>query len=115
MNKSEAYKIVYNDLVSKDNTSLFRGNYDAVNGTPEFMHGISTVIENIAFHVGEDTQYEFDEMFTHNMVLSEKRAERTLYHKSVKYRFRKRFSKIRSFLRLIIYKVVKSVRGSLEE
>ncbi len=114
LNKTEAYKIVYNDLVSKDNTSLFRGNYDAVNGSAEFMHGISTVIENIAFHAGEDTQYKFDEMFTHNMILSEKRAERALYHKSIRYRFRKRFSKVRSFLKWVKYKVLKFVRGELD-
>ena len=99
LSKKEAYEIVYNDLVSEDNTSLFRGNYDALNGSVEFMHGISTVIENIAFHVGEDTQYKFNNMFTHNMSLSEKRADSIKYHKSTRYKFINRFDTVLRFIR----------------
>ena len=107
MNKSKAYKIVYNDLISKDNTSLFRGNYDAVNGSAEFMNGIHMVIENIAFHVDENTQYNFDSMFTHNMVLSRKMAEHILYNKSFKYRFKKNLNVIKN-------KVFKFIKGVLK-
>lgn len=94
MNKQEAYEIVYKDLVSKNNSGLFRGKYDARNGSRDFMFGIQTVIENIAFHVGEPVSNSFSDMFTHNMVLSEEKAEREKRQKSLVYKI---LSKIHEF------------------
>jgi hypothetical protein len=111
LSKKEAYEIVYKDLVSKDNASLFRGTYDAVHSSEAFMYGISTVMENIAFHVSEETHYEFNTMFTHNMVVSERRAENILYHKSFKYRVRKNFSRVRLCLKFTARKLRKFVGG----
>ena len=47
MTKQEAYKIVYNDILNRD-IGLFLGRFDAKNGKPEFMYGISTLMEFIA-------------------------------------------------------------------
>ena len=68
MTKQLAYAIVLNDLLE---CPMFKGIYDAENGSEHFMHGISTVMENIAYHVSEDCAIDFSEMFIANMIDSE--------------------------------------------
>lgn len=65
MTKQEAYKIVYNDILSRD-IGLFIGRFDAKNGKPEFMYGISTVMEFIAFECGEEDYEDFQKIWFEN-------------------------------------------------
>lgn len=69
--KVEAYRIVLEDLLSK-NAGILNGKYDAKNGNPQFMYGVSTVMEMIAYSVNEKTGDSFSEMFFKNMEKSEK-------------------------------------------
>ena len=68
MSKEEAYKIVYEDLKTH---SLFRGIYNAKNGSKSFMYGISIVMECVAVGVSDETYEKFKEEFLDNMVKSE--------------------------------------------
>lgn len=74
MNKTDAYYIVYKDLT--EDIGMFTGVYDAKNGKPEFMHGIATVMEYIAYQVGDDCYEAFCDKFCENMRKSEKRARK---------------------------------------
>ena len=75
MNKADAYYIVCKDL-TKD-IGMFTGVYDAKNGKPEFMHGIATVMEYIAYQVGDDCYEAFCDKFCENMRKSEERVKQT--------------------------------------
>ena len=68
----KAYKAVYNDLMKVD---LFRGHYDAKNGSETFVRGIGTVMENIALHVSEETANKYMQEFTNNIQDARKRAK----------------------------------------
>ena len=72
MNKQDAYKIVLNELLK---VNMFRGVYDAKNGNEDFMDGILTVMEYIAFGADEKVGAEVTSQFTKNMVESKVRAE----------------------------------------
>lgn len=63
-----AYKLVYKDL---RRVSMFRGVYDASNGSEEFMHGVQTVMEMVAF-VAED--FNFETVFFDNLTYSQIKA-----------------------------------------
>lgn len=63
-----AYRIVLKDL---SKISMFRGVYDAKNGSATFMHGIMTVMETIAF---EAEDFNFEQKFNDNMIRSEIKA-----------------------------------------
>lgn len=49
---------------------LFVGKYDAENGSEEFMYGVNTVMEYLAYQVSEKYGEEFCEMFLVNMIQS---------------------------------------------
>ena len=68
MDKTEAYKIVFEDL-SKVN--LFMGNYDAKNSNETFMYGISTVMEMIATQVSDDCLMDYLNKFDANIIKSQ--------------------------------------------
>ena len=68
--KKLAYKIVYNDLMKM---SICRGVYDAKHGQVSFMHGISLVMEAIAYRVNERTGDEFVDTFLENMTKSKEK------------------------------------------
>ena len=70
MDKKEAYRFVYEDLVK---CNLFKGIYDARNGNIYFMNGIATVMEVIADDAG--CYDEFCELFSDNILKSEKKAK----------------------------------------
>lgn len=71
--KRDEYKRVYDDLTQA--TSLFTGRYDAENGDPNFMYGINTVMEYIAYEAGGyDLLDEHSAMFSDNMEYSEDKA-----------------------------------------
>ena len=67
MDKKEAYQIVLNDLLE---CGMFRGRYDATHGSQQFMLGIATVVEFVAF--GCDKLEEVSDTFIQNMIRSEK-------------------------------------------
>lgn len=62
-----AYKLVYEDLISDNAPNLFKGIYDAINGSEKFMYGIDTVMEFISYNCSEETYDSFSEMFFNNM------------------------------------------------
>lgn len=72
MNKREAYKIVLDDLLE---CNMFKGIYDARNGKPEFIYGIQTIIENIAYMIDDETGDKVSDMITRNIIESMKKAE----------------------------------------
>ena len=78
MNKSEAYKIVFEDLTKCD---MFKGIYDAEHGKDSFMYGVLTVMENIAFNVSEECGDKFSTKFTENMNKSHEKAVLNLLKK----------------------------------
>ena len=69
----EAYKIVLDDILNSG-CGLMIGEYDAKNGSPQFMYGISTVMEYIAYKVSEEEGNNFSELFTKNLIKSEEKA-----------------------------------------
>ena len=71
MNKSEAYKIVFDDLMQ---CNLFRGIYDSKHGNNNFMYGIATVIEYIAHGVSDEYLEKFTKEFTQNMIASKEKT-----------------------------------------
>lgn len=56
------------------NEGLFAGNYDAINGNPEFMYGISLLLEYLAYSVDENFGNEVEDIFVKNMIKSEKKV-----------------------------------------
>jgi hypothetical protein len=73
MKLQEAYKMVYEDMLQSE-CGLLVGNYDAVNGGKQFMYGISTVMEWIAYRVSEEEYNAFSDVFIKNMLDSERKA-----------------------------------------
>ena len=73
MDKSEAYKIVFDDLIQCD---LFKGIYDAKHGNEQYMYGISAVMECIAQGVSDECYESFNNKFINNMLESEKNKRR---------------------------------------
>ena len=69
--KQAAYKIVLEDMI-ENGTPLFVGKYDAKHGSAEFMCGIETVMEVIAYAAGDEN---FDNMFLENLVESKRQAK----------------------------------------
>ena len=53
---------------------LFVGEYDARNGDEKFMHGVSLVMEWIAYRVSEEDYNEFNDLFIKNLIKSEQKA-----------------------------------------
>ena len=70
----EAYRIVLNDILN-NGCGMFVGNYDAKNGSAEFMHGIATVMEYIAYSICDEHGDDFSDMFIKNMIASEQKAQ----------------------------------------
>lgn len=69
----DAYRIVLNDMLNSG-CGLLVGEYDARNGSEQFMHGISTVMEWIAYRVSEEDYNEFNDLFIRNLIKSEQKA-----------------------------------------
>ena len=65
MTKQEAYKIVYNDILNRG-IGLFLGQFDAKNGKPEFMYGISTLMDFIAYQSSEKDYDDFQIIWFEN-------------------------------------------------
>lgn len=71
MDKKKAYEIVLDDLT---NLKLFNGYYDAKHGKKDYMYGINTVMECIAYKINDEVGDNFSEKFIKNMILSEERT-----------------------------------------
>ena len=69
----EAYRIVLNDILN-NGCGMFVGNYDAKNGSAEFMYGISAVMEHIAYSICDEQGDDFSNLFIKNMIASEQKA-----------------------------------------
>jgi hypothetical protein len=69
----DAYRIVFNDMMNSG-CGLLVGQYDAKNGKAEFMHGIATVMEWIAYRVSEEQGNDFSDLFVKNLTESEKKC-----------------------------------------
>lgn len=68
MDLKKAYQMVFDDLY---NCPMFQGKYDAINGNPHFMSGISTVMEVIANRAyDDDFAKKFSNEFTDNILRS---------------------------------------------
>lgn len=50
-----------------DECTLFRGNFDAVNGSLEYMYGISAVMTYLADMVSDEYSNDFSTMFFDNL------------------------------------------------
>lgn len=75
MLKRLAYKIVYDDLTKPSGCELFVGKYDAKNGVDSFMNGIWTLMEFIAYKVGEKNGDKFNKLFIDNLEKSKQEAK----------------------------------------
>lgn len=69
----DAYRIVFNDMMNSG-CGLLVGKYDAKNGNEKYMLGVNTVMEWIVYKVSEAQGDDFSELFTKNMVESQKKA-----------------------------------------
>ena len=56
---------------------MFRGEYDAKHGNESFMSGIATVMEYLASLVDDTFYQEVSDAFTHNMVKSQEKVQKT--------------------------------------
>lgn len=64
-----AYKLVYDDIVNSG-VGLFTGNFDSKNGNKNFMYGICTVMEFIAYNASEQDWKDFEEIWFKNFIKS---------------------------------------------
>lgn len=74
MNLTDAYYLVFKDLTEDE--GLLTGVYDAKHGKADFMDGIATVMECIAYKVGDDCYEAFCDKFCENMLKSEEKAKK---------------------------------------
>lgn len=70
--EKQIVKKIIEDLMKQN--GLFAGNYDTVNGNPEFMYGISTLLEYIAYSIDENFGNDVEDIFVKNMIKSEKKV-----------------------------------------
>jgi hypothetical protein len=74
MDLQKAYEMVLNDIV-ESGCDLFLGSYDAKHGNKNFMYGIKTIMEFIAYKVSEEQGDEFSHLFINNLIKSEKKLD----------------------------------------
>ena len=76
MNKAlrKAYEMVLNDIANSG-CGLMVGKYDAKNGNEDFINGVSTVMEWIAYKVSDEMGDDFSDTFTQNITISKQLAE----------------------------------------
>jgi len=80
--KQDMYRKVYKELVS---IPLYSGKYDALNTDPEYMYGIESVMESVAYNAGgNELSDEFETMFFNNMEYSEDLAFEKLTDRVIK-------------------------------
>lgn len=72
INKNTAFKVVFEEL-SKNR--MFQGHYDHQHGTVDFMCGIMTVMEYIAYNISQEVGNDFTNQFVKNMCQDKKKNE----------------------------------------
>ena len=83
MNKEEIRQLVSKMM----ECPMFRGEYDAKHGSESFMDGIATVMESLARLVDDTFYQEVSDVFTHNMVKSQEKVQKTSWQICIsKYR-----------------------------
>ena len=70
----EEKKVLAKVLDRMHQIGIFKGVYDAENGNKNFMYGISTVMECLAYGVSEDVGENYNHEFLKNMLESENRV-----------------------------------------
>lgn len=69
-NEKQTIRKVIETIIYGD--GLFAGNYDVENGNSDFMYGISSLLEYLAYSVDADLGNEVEDIFAENMLKSEK-------------------------------------------
>ena len=67
-------KVIEKVIDGMNDCGLFYGHYDAKNGSPEFMNGIGTVMEYLAYLVSDEYGAEFEDVFLKNLIKSEEKV-----------------------------------------
>lgn len=57
---------------------MFNGIYNAKNGSAQFMYGISTVMEYLAYRVSDEYGDSFSDTFVNNLIASEQKVEEVI-------------------------------------
>lgn len=57
---------------------MFEGRYDAKSGKEEFMFGIATVMECLAYMVSDEYGDSFSDTFVQNLIASEQKAKEVI-------------------------------------
>lgn len=70
----EEKKVIEKVVDGMTECGLFCGRYDAKNGSASFMHGVSTVMEYLAYLVSDEYGAEFEKKFLNNLIKSEKKV-----------------------------------------
>ncbi len=70
----DAYRIVFNDMMNSG-CGMLVGEYDATNGSQEYMHGVALVMEWIAYRVSDAQGDDLSDLFVKNMLISEQKAK----------------------------------------
>ena len=73
MNKEEIRQLVSKMM----ECPMFRGEYDAKNGSESFMYGIATVMEYLASCVDDTFCQNVSDVFNRNMVKSQEKIHKT--------------------------------------
>lgn len=55
--------------------NLFVGKYDAKNGNKDFMYGVASVMECLAYMIDDECGYNFSHEFYENMLTSEEKLD----------------------------------------
>ena len=58
--------------------NMFNGIYDAKNGSAQFMYGISTVMEYLAYRVSDEYGDSFSDTFVNNLIASEQKVKEVI-------------------------------------
>ena len=58
--------------------NMFNGIYNAKNGSVQFMYGISTVMEYLAYRVSDEYGDSFSDTFVNNLIASEQKVEEVI-------------------------------------
>lgn len=54
---------------------MFEGKYNAKSEKKDFMYGISTVMECLAYRISEEYGNDFSDTFVQNLIISEQKAQ----------------------------------------
>lgn len=58
--------------------NMFNGIYDAKNGKEDFMYGIATVMEWLAYMVSDEYGDNFSDTFINNLITSEQKVKEVI-------------------------------------